>query len=191
MRKLVLAMAMSLDGFIGDAQGKGDWMFRTQGPVGRAFVTGKIGEAGLHIVGSNTFKQWITFWPAQTGPIAEVMNQTPKAVFSRSGDPRPKTQKHGDANRWAEAEWISGDLVAEIERLKTGDGKLILAQGGIAFAQSVAANGLVDEYWITVHPIALGNGLPLFNKLAHMLPLTVIETQSFPTGASWTAYRPA
>jgi dihydrofolate reductase len=191
MRKLVLAMAMSLDGFIGDTEGKGDWMFRTQGPVGRAFVTEKMSGAGLHLVGGSTFKQWAGWWPAQTGPIAELMNQTPKAVFARSGDPRKKTQEGGDANRWADAEWIDGDLVEGIERLKKGDGKLMLAQGGIAFAQSVAASGLVDEYWIVKHPIALGNGLPLFDKLAQPLPLTVIETQSFPTGASWTAYRPA
>jgi hypothetical protein len=46
MRKLVLAMSLSLDGFVGD--GKGDWMFRTQSEAGRAFVTARIGGAGLH-----------------------------------------------------------------------------------------------------------------------------------------------
>jgi riboflavin biosynthesis pyrimidine reductase len=66
-----------------------------------------------------------------------------------------------------------------------------LAQGGIAFAQSLAASGLVDEYWLVVHPVLLGNGKPLFNRLAQPLPLSVIETQTFATGASWTSYRPA
>jgi dihydrofolate reductase len=191
MRKLVLAMSLSLDGFVGDAEGKGDWMFRTQSEAGRAFVTEKIGAAGLHICGKNSFRQWVTWWPQQSGPIAAVMNTTPKAVFARSGDPRPKIEKSGAANSWADAEVIGGDLAAGIERLKKQDGKFILAQGGIAFGQSLAASGLVDEYWLVVHPIALGAGLALFNKLARPLPLKMIETKMFATGASWTAYQPA
>jgi dihydrofolate reductase len=199
MRKLVLGMSMSLDGFVADANGKGDWMFRTQSDVGRAWVVGKIGDAGLHIVGSNTFKQWAGWWPMQTGPIAAVMNEIPKAVFSRSGNlgrnnqdsPRNADGKLSPhARTWDDAEVIGGDLTAGIQRLKKQDGKFMLAQGGISFAQSLAATGLVDEYWLVVHPILLGNGLPLFNKLAQPLPLKLIETQAFATGASWTAYKP-
>jgi dihydrofolate reductase len=193
MRKLVLGMSMSLDGFAADSKGGGEWMFRTQSPEGRIFVAEKIGGAGLHLCGSNSFRQWVTFWPAQTGPNADAMNGTPKAVFSRSGDPRPRFEgaPPPQARVWAEAEVIGGDLAAEIERLKQQDGKFILAQGGIAFAQSLAASGLVDEYWLVVHPVLLGNGKPLFNRLAQPLPLSVIETQTFATGASWTSYRPA
>jgi dihydrofolate reductase len=187
MRKLVLAMSISLDGFAADVHGKGDWMFRTQSDTGRAFVGAKIGGAGLHISGSNAFRQWITFWPAQTGPMADIMNTTPKAVFSRSGDPRVGAK----GGAWADAELIGGDLSAEIARIKKQEGKFILAQGGITFAQNLVATGLVDEYWLAVHPIALGNGLPLFNRLTQPLPLALIETKSFPTGASWTAYQPA
>lgn len=187
MRKLVLAMSLSLDGFAGDADGKGDWMFRTQSEEGRAFVAGKIGEAGLHICGKNSFQQWATWWPQQTAPIARVMNETPKAVFARSGFAIPA----GASKAWAEAEVIGGDLATGIERLKKQDGKFILAQGGIAFAQSLAASGLVDEYWLVVHPVLLGQGMPLFNKLAAPLPLKMIETKMMPTGASWTSYQPA
>lgn len=191
MRKLVLAMSMSLDGFIADSKGGGEWMFRTQGPEGRAFVGTKVGSAGLHIVGSNSFRQWITFWPAQTGPMADIMNGIPKAVFSRSGDPRPAGDIAPAARLWRDAEVISGELIPEIDRLKKQDGKFILAQGGITFAQNLVATGLVDEYWFAMHPVALGNGIPLFNKLVQPLPLTVIETKAFPSGATWTAYQPA
>jgi dihydrofolate reductase len=186
MRKLVLAMSLSLDGFAGDVDGKGEWMFRTQGETGRAFVAEKMSGAGLHIAGKYSFEQWATWWPQQTMPIATAMNTTPKAVFARNGVTRP-----GGTGVWAEAEVISDDLATGIERLKKQDGKFILAQGGIAFGQSLVASGLVDEYWLVVHPTVLGKGLPLFNKLAQPLPLKVIETKSFPSGASWTAYQPA
>jgi dihydrofolate reductase len=191
MRKLVLGMSLSLDGFVADAKGGGEWMFRTQSPEGRAFVAGKIGGAGLHICGSNSFRQWAGWWPLQTGPNAEAMNGTPKAVFSRSSDPRPHGDAAPNARIWHDAEVIGGDLAAGINRLKAGDGNFMLAQGGIAFAQNLAATGLVDEYWLVVHPVLLGNGIALFNKLAQPLSLTVIETKMFAAGASWTSYRPA
>jgi len=191
MRKLVLGMSMSLDGFVADAKGSGEWMFRTQSDEGRAWVLEKIGAAGLHIVGGNTFRQWAAWWPQQTGPIAKVMNEIPKAVFSRSG--RSGARGDGDANTrvWDEAEVIGGDLAAGIERLKKQEGKFLLAQGGIALAQNLIATGLVDEYWLAIHPVALGNGLPRFNKLAQPLPLKLVESRMFATGAFWNAYQPA
>jgi dihydrofolate reductase len=185
-------MSMSLDGFIADAKGGGEWMFRTQSEEGRKMVAAKIASAGLHLAGSKTFKQWIPFWPKQTGPAAEAMNGTPKAVFARSGDIGPlQTDGSPSARVWGEAEVIGGDLKTAIARLKEKDGKFILAQGGIGFAQHLVATGLVDEYWIVSHPIALGNGQQLFNKLAQPLPLKVIESNATPTDAIWTAYQPA
>jgi dihydrofolate reductase len=119
------------------------------------------------------------------------MNEIPKAVFSRSGPSGARGD--GDANTgvWDEAEVIGGDLAAGIDRLKKQEGKFLLAQGGIAFAQNLIATGLVDEYWLAIHPVALGNGLPLFNKLAQPLPLKLVESRMFATGAFWNAYQPA
>jgi dihydrofolate reductase len=191
MRKLVLAMSMSLDGFIADPKGGGEWMFRTQSEEGRKWVAGKIGSAGLHLAGSNTFKQWVPFWPKQAGPAAEAMNGIAKAVFTRSGDIGPiHTDGSPQARVWSEAEVIGGDLKPAIARLKEKNAKFILAQGGIAFAQHLVTTGLVDEYWLVSHPVALGIGQPLFNKLAQPLPLKVIESKAFATGATWVAYQP-
>lgn len=192
MRKLVLAMSISLDGFVADVHGKGDWMFRTQSEEGRKMVAARIASAGLHLAGSNTFKQWVTFWPKQTGPAAEAMNNVPKAVFTRSGDIGPfQTDGSPQMRVWSEAEVIGGELKIAVARLKEKDGKLILAQGGITFAQILIATGLIDEYWLTRHPTALGAGLPLFNRLTQPLALKLIETTTTATGASWSAYQPA
>lgn len=183
---------MSLDGFVADTKGGGEWMFRTQSEEGRKFVAAKIAGAGLHLAGSNTFKQWIPFWPKQSGPAAEAMNGIAKAVFTRSGDIGPlHTDGSPQSRVWSEAEVIGGDLKTAVARLKEKEGKFILAQGGITFAQHLVATGLVDEYWIVNHPVALGTGQPLFNKLAQPLPFKMIETKMLPTGASWTAYQPA
>src|SRR4051794_8059063 len=83
------------------------------------------------------------------------MNEIPKVVFSRTLTEAP----------WGETEIVRGPLVDEIARLKEQPGKPILAHGGAHFSQSLVAEGLVDEYRLRVHPVALGDGLPRFPRM--------------------------
>lgn len=95
------------------------------------------------------------------------------------------------AESWAEADVLGGDLEEEIAKLKAGEGKPILAHGGVGFARSLVARGLVDEFVLSVHPIALGNGLSLFSDLAAPLPLKLVSAKAFPGGMVAQVYRPA
>ena len=56
----------------------------------------------------------------------------------------------------------SGDLVAEVARLKAQDGKPMFAYGGASFARSLIAHGLIDQFELAIIPIVLGQGLPIF-----------------------------
>lgn len=85
----------------------------------------------------------------------------------------------------------SGDLVDDIARLKAEDGKPIIALGGVAFARSLIAQNLVDEYVLGVHPIALGKGLPIFSDLPAPRPLKLVSSKAFPLGSMAQVYRPA
>src|SRR5205085_5837718 len=62
--------------------------------------------------------------------------------------------------------WPGEDLAAEIGRLKQEPGKEIMAHGGAGFARSLERLGLVDEYRLLVHPVAVGGGLGLLSSLA-------------------------
>jgi dihydrofolate reductase len=66
---------------------------------------------------------------------------------------------------WAEPTVARGDLAEEILRLKEQPGDFILAHGGVRFAQSLVASGLIDEYRLGIHPVVLGQGQPLFSGL--------------------------
>jgi dihydrofolate reductase len=206
MRELVLKMSISLDGFVGAANGGMEWMFKSRSPEGMAWTVDKISGAGLHIMGSRTFQDMVGWWPKAADDFAAPMNEIPKAVFSRSGKLGESTQALQDAARhsgdpqnahsphartWAEAEVIGGDLKTGIERLKKQDGKFILAHGGASFAQSLIATGLVDEYQLLIFPVALGSGLPIFSKLDAPLSLKLIEHKTFQTGVAAHVYRPA
>jgi dihydrofolate reductase len=85
----------------------------------------------------------------------------------------------------------SGDLAEEIATLKAQEGKPIIAHGGVSFARSLVAQGLVDQLALIVAPVALGKGLPLFSELVAPKPLKLMSAKASPGGAVAQIYRPA
>jgi len=199
MRELILKMSMSLDGFVSDLEGTNRWMFGSD-PESKAWAVETTWNASLHIMGSRSFQAMAPFWPTSTMEFAPPMNQIPKAVFSRQGGravlkaatATPQTGKPlPGAESWAEAYVASGDLAEEIAKLKAEEGKPILAHGGVTFARSLVAQGLVDQFALAVFPTALGKGLQLFSELAAPRSFKLVSSKAFPGGAMAQVYRPA
>ena len=191
MRRLVLKMSTSLDGFVCGPNGETDWMIRSRDEGGKAWVAETLWRAGLHAMGSRSYFAWAGYWPTSTDLLAAPMNDIPKIVFTQqrsldliAGDSAP-------AASWAEAQIANGDLATEIGRLKQQPGKDIVAHGGAGFAQSLARLGLIDEYRLVVHPVALGVGLRLFAELPMPLDLKLVSTSIFASGVVAQVYRPA
>lgn len=197
MRELILGMSMSLDGFLAGPRDEADWIFATGSPDAKDWKVKAVSGAGLHIMGSRSYAGWAWYWPSSTDVFAAPMNEIPKVVFARSGRPtieRPPAQLNLAPDAAASASWrdarvASGDLAEEIDRLKREDGKPIFAHGGAAFAQSLARAQLVDEYRLTVHPVALGHGKALFANLEGRTTLALVECQRFAGGALGLVYR--
>lgn len=205
MRALKVVMAMSLDGFVSDIEGSNGWMF-TGDQAAMAWKVDAVSNAGLHIMGSRTFRAMAGFWPTAISPFAAPMNRIPKAVFTRQGPAilqaaAAATAPQTNANQaqvaalqpggesWAEAYVAGGDLADEVARLKADDGPPIVAHGGAAFVRSLIARNLVDEYALLVYPLALGQGLPIFSELTGKRQLALVGTTAFPSGAVAQTYR--
>jgi dihydrofolate reductase len=197
MRDLILGMSMSLDGFLAGPNDESDWIFSTGSPDGKAWKLSSISTAGVHIMGSRSFAVMASHWPYSNDPFATPMNEIPKVVFARSGRPafgpapaNPKAEPSAETlASWRDARVAPGPLADEIGRLKREDGKPIFAHGGAAFAQSLARADLVDEYRLTVHPVALGRGKPLFGTLEARSALALVECARFDGGAIGLVYR--
>jgi dihydrofolate reductase len=164
-----------------------------------------VENASLHIMGSRTFHDMAAYWPTSTEVFAPPMSRIPKAVFTRQGPAILKAANTTAALRdaranagtgqsaelqpggesWAEAYVASGDLTEEVAKLKAQEGKPIIAHGGASFARSLVAQGLVDQYDLLVHPVALGKGL------AMPRPLKLMSSKAFPAGSVAQIYRPA
>lgn len=213
-RKLVLKMSVSVDGFIAGPNGELDWVFRsTGGADSQEWVLGTLSGAGVHIMGSRSYHDMAAFWPYSEMPIAPPMNDIPKIVFSRTGiKDGPEAERavvafaeakarHAEQQgraptasalqSWTDPAVASGDLVEEILRLKEQPGDYILAHGGVRFARSLIAAGLVDEYRLGIHPVALGKGQSLFSELRGPVDLRLISMTAFGSGAVGAIYRPA
>lgn len=208
MRELILKMSMSIDGFVGDPDGGLKWVFGTDDEA-KAWTVETVWNASLHIMGSRTFRDMAAYWPTSTEVFAPPMNQIPKAVFSARGssafgaatttaalrDARAQagagqsTALQPGAESWAQTYVARGDLAEEVARLKAQDGKPIIAHGGASFARSLITAGLVDQYVLLVHPIALGRGLPIFSGLAAPRLLKLVSSKAFPAGAVAQIYR--
>jgi dihydrofolate reductase len=211
MRELILKMSVSIDGFVGSPDGGVKWIFDTHDDQAAQWTVRTIWDASLHIMGSRTFHDMAAYWPTSTEAFAAPMNQIPKAVFSKQGTsmlqgthttaalrdaranarPEQRGARQPGADSWAQAYVVTGDLREEIAKLKSQHGKPIIAHGGASFARSLVALGLVDQYVLLVHPVALGTGLPLFAGLPAPKTMKLLSSTTFPRGTVAQVYRPA
>jgi dihydrofolate reductase len=166
-------------------------------------VVETLWNASLHIMGSRAFEM-AAYWPTSTAVFAPPMNQIPKAVFSKQGPAILKlataAAAHGagqpaemqpGGESWAQAYVASGDLAEEVAKLKAQEGKPIIAHGGASFVRSLVAQGLIDQYNLMVHPVVLGQGLPIFSDLTAPRGLKLVSSKAFAGGSVAQVYRPA
>ena len=182
MRELVVSMAVSLDGYVADRHGGLEWMGPGIDAELKACLVDGLWRAGVHVMGRVTYEAMAEVWPTSTDDYAPPMNEIPKVVFSST--------RRGPA-QWRGTQFTGEDLAAGIARLKSEQGKEIFAHGGARFVQSLSAMGLVDEYRLRIHPVALGAGLPLFAAVPAALRLRLVSSRTFGTGVAMNVYRPA
>jgi dihydrofolate reductase len=175
-RKVVLQMGISLDGYVAVPSGtglmpvmEGQWGLPPEDPELTQQKLAWLWEVGAHVMGRVTYEEMAAYWPSSTGAYAAPMNEIPKVVFS-------KTLDRAD---WPDSRVARGDLAEEIASLKREPGKDIVAWGGAAFAQSLVRLGLIDEYRLITHPVAVANGQPLFKDLSTPVGLKLIEARTF------------
>lgn len=179
MRKVILSMRTTLDGFVCGPNGELDWMFRMETtPDQVEHLTAFEREVDTTLLGRVAYQQQVTYWPRQTGELADLVNGREKIIFS-------KTLERVE---WSNARLATGDPADEIARLKQQPGKHIYVTGGASLAQSLARADLIDEYHVTIYPVALGSGKPLFGALPAEMALKLVSVTTFDTGAVQHVY---
>jgi dihydrofolate reductase len=163
MRKLIAWDMISLDGIFSRDDGNLDW-FVFEEEIERYIATTQGGMDTV-LFGRKTWAGMKDYWKAAEGPLADRMNSVEKVVFSRSGA-EPD---------WQNSRIVTGDVPAEVTRIKAKPGTDIFVFGSADFTQTLIREGLIDEYRIGINPVILGKGVPFFKggelKLTEAKPL--------------------
>lgn len=163
MRKLILGLAVSLDGFIEGPNGEYDWCFTDQ-DYGLSRFFKRIDTA---FIGRKTYEMTLAMGDRNETGFPKLKEY----IFSSTLD----KVKDGTT-------LIKGDAKTAVEKIKNEKGKDIWLFGGAGLTTSLLNLGLVDELSLAVHPIILGGGKPLFSQIQGPLNLTLLETKTYSTG---------
>jgi dihydrofolate reductase len=161
MRKLILFIATSLDGFIASKDGSVDWLFTDSDYGTTAFMK----SIDTILMGRKTYEQAVDFG-------LEFYKGKKIYVFTKSK--KLKALKG--------VEIINEDSISFTKKLKKRKGKNIWLMGGGELASSFQKNNLIDEYSLFVHPIILGEGIPLFKNLNGIKTLKLKSYKNFSGG---------
>lgn len=185
MRKLVLFMHVSLDGFVAGPNGEMDWIHVDEEIFDLAGQ--QTDEADTALYGRVTYQMMDSYWPtAGDQPNASKhdiqhsnwYNKVPKVVISRTmKDAKP-----------LHTSIISEDVCNEVRRLKELAGNNILMFGSPTTAHTLMHENLIDEYWLFINPVVLGKGIPLFANVSERIKLKLESSKAFGTGVVCLQY---
>jgi dihydrofolate reductase len=161
MRKVIMGVAVSLDGFIEGPNGEYDWCFTDQDygmsdffkRIDGIFMGRKSYEVAQSYEGPSPWKGVKTY----------VFSNTLKEVSS-------------------EVQLVSGDVAKEVQTIKNQKGKDLWLFGGADLISQFINEKLVDELWLSIHPIVLGAGKPLFQNISDRKNLELIDHKIYETG---------
>jgi dihydrofolate reductase len=172
MRKVILQLAVSLDGFIEGPNGEYDWCFADQ-DYGMAAFFNRI-DSVFYGRKSYELVQGMTNVEGDNFP---AMPKLKEYVFST-------TLKQLNTG----ATLVSGDVQTEVKRIKNEPGKDIWLFGGASLTSSMLNFKLVDEISLAIHPILLGSGKPLFHDIQDRQILKLVGTKSYSSGLVAVTY---
>lgn len=187
MRKLILMMSVSLDGFFEGPDRELDWQlideelhwhFNEELASMAAFLDGRV-----------TYELMAEYWPtadrdpSSSAPVADfarIWRDMPKFVFS-------KTLERADWNTVVVRDVVDDEIMA-LKAQPGGD----MVIGGANLAATFIRHDLIDEYRLYVHPVVIGRGRPLFEPSDSKVELRLVDTRTFGNGVVLLRYeRPA
>ncbi|MEV0635289.1 dihydrofolate reductase family protein [Streptomyces sp. NPDC050619] len=186
MRKVVLMMSISLDGYI-EGPGRDISWHRVDDEL-HAYFNETISRMGGLLSGRVTHELMAAFWPtADSDPevppvmaeFAGIWREMPKIVYSR-------TLERADWNTTVVRDVVP-DEVRALKEQPGGD----LGLGGAEVAAEFLRHGLVDEFHVCVHPVLVGRGKPLFPQADTLTSLRLTESRTFGNGVVLLRYEQA
>ena len=186
MRKLKLHVAMSIDGCIAGPNNEMDWIDFTWNEKLRECEDRLHEPVDTILLGRKMTNEFISYW-------SNVMNkpEDPEYIFAKKMMETPKIvfTKTLNKSEWPNTEIATGDLKDEITKLKSQGGGDIIVYGGASFDSSLIKEKLIDEFYLFINPVIIGNGKTIFKDLNEIQKLSLIESKVFDSGIVLLHYK--
>ena len=181
MRKIILDLAVTLDGFIEGPNGEIDWCNMDPEPDSTDFLGDLLDDIDSIFYGRISYDLWGNFIPGEDLPVEmkwayEKINAKKKYVFS--------TTKTTDDK----AVIVNSNIKERVMEILQQPGKNIWMYGGAKLITTFINYGLIDVYRLAVHPVILGSGKPLFKDIVQRVNLKLIDTKSSNSGVIMLKY---
>lgn len=177
-RRIILDLAVTLDGFIEGKNGEVDWCIIDPD---MGFID-FLNQIDTILYGRKSYDLWGQYIPKNEDSDTEkeiwkLVHSKEKYVFSR-------TQKETNT----QAIFINDNILEEVNKLKKKSGKDIWLYGGASLITTFINLGLVDEFRLSIHPVVLGEGKPLFIDIKKRINLKMVNTRTFSSGVVQIIY---
>lgn len=188
MRKLIVSINVTLDGFMAGPAGELDWHFPHWNDEMATFAYEQLCSTDSILLGRVTYQAMASYWPYEANntahgriecSYARMMNSHAKIVFSRSLQ----------TVEWRNARLVKKNIGKEVAALKQQAGLDMVVFGSGSIVAKLMQLDLIDEYVLWVHPVTLGQGIPLFRDLQHRHRLQLLHTKTFSSGVVILYYR--
>jgi dihydrofolate reductase len=181
MRRVIMWNMITLDGcFEGPKSWDIDFHELGWGEELEQFSIDQLKSAGALMFGRVTYQGMAAYWSSAKGRIADLMNEVPKVVFSR-------TLTKAD---WNNTRLVKSNAEEEVTNLKRQPGKDLFIFGSANLSSTLMKHGLIDEYRLALNPVILGTGNPLFKPSPERTRLKLVEAKALKTGAVFLRYQP-
>ena len=181
MRKVIVSINITLDGFIAGPNRELDWHFKSWNEEMARSTPEQLSRADTILLGGVTYRGMAQYWagnpvnlvaPREDLDFANMLHMYPKVVFSKSMS----------TVAWHNARLAKRSIGDEVQELKQREGKDIIIYGSGKIVAALTKLGLIDEFRMWVHPVVIGSGQPLFKKLTDRLNLHLFKTETFSSG---------
>lgn len=188
MRKIVVLSFVSLDGVMQAPGGPeedtsggfelGGWTVPFFDETGDEEMGRQMGMPFDLLLGHKTYDIFAGYWPRHDNEVGKPLNQATKYVVS-----------NGTVDMsWEKTVQIHGDVVAELRKLKEGEGPILQVHGSGSLIQTLLADDLVDELWLKTFPVTLGKGKRLFAEGVRPAAFKLTNSVVTPSGVIMARY---
>ncbi|WP_308993445.1 dihydrofolate reductase family protein [Mariniflexile litorale] len=178
MRKLILIVHASLDGFVAGEYGEFD-NFKPS-PENLDFVCSLTDDADAALVGRVSYQMLESYWSTAGDKENATKSDIKYSNWYKAADKIVLSKTL--SNHTVKTKVISDNIAVSIQGIKAQSGKNILMFGSPTTFETLSHLNLIDEYWVIQYPVFFGKGIPFFNRIQNSSRLKLLSVKQFSEG---------